>query len=262
MKLRRLVSSLLATAVVLCAGGEALCQPIPPPPFTINRKLTLAQANRGGRVELDYDLTGVGAASMLLECYRFDGPKGGTRVRDWMLVQPRGHQRLAFNDMPPAVYYFKCSLRDSANQPIAANFRAVQLEYGGWSGRLRNERATQQAASQPGKPLDGIVVEPTVVEGDAYNFHVEPSALVVAPGRTGSLAAMLNQVLMAEPLAWKLEGPGRLVITENCLATYLADKGGEGQRATIHVESQTHPNLQADIQVLVSGQGTTSTEKP
>lgn len=226
-------------------------QPVPNPPFTINRKITMAQANRGGRVELDYDLTGWPVKSMTVTCYRYEGVKGTTAVRSWTYARGKGRDRLDFKKMPTAVYVFTCELTDANDRPMALNFRPVQLEYGGWSGRLRNEEAAKAAGANPNLPLG-----PMPDENDTsaeWVFKVSPDALVVKPGTQATLTASLNSRPVAEPLEWRLEGPGKIMVVENFVCYYLANpKTPSGERAVIRVFAPQHPQLKQEIQVLVS----------
>lgn len=226
-------------------------QPVPNPPFTINRKITLAEVNRGGRVELFYDLSQFPGYSLQVTCYRFLGPGGSPKVAEWTIPNGTGMKRLDFKKMPVSQYLFKGQLRDAQNQPVAMDFRPVQLEYGGWSGRLRVEEATQKAGNDPKAPLGAIPKQ--TEETREWDFKVTPDSLVVQPGGQANLAATLNSRPVAEELQWFLEGPGKLFIVENFIAIYRADKQIEGdQRATITVVAPNHPQMRQDIQVLVT----------
>lgn len=226
-------------------------QPLPNPPFNINRKITLAEANRGGRVELFYDLSQYPGCSLQVTCYRFLGPDGSPKVAEWTIPNGVGMKRLDFKKMPVSQYLFKGQLRDGQDQPVALDFRPVQLEYGGWSGRLRVEEATRKASSDGNAPMG--VVPKQMEESSEWDFKVTPSSLVVQPGGQADVAAYLNSRPVVEELQWFLQGPGKLVVVENFIAIYTADKKIEGdQRATITVVAPRHPQFRQDIQVLVT----------
>jgi len=242
--MKRLLLGLLLTL-------PSAAQPLAIPPFTINRKITLAEVNRGGRVELFYDLTQYPGYTLDVTCYRYQGPKGTEKVAEYSLPGGQGMQRLDFKAMPSSQYLFIGQLKDAQSQPVALSFKPVQLEYGGWTGRLRVEEATRKAAANPNAPL-GVMPKQTE-EGNDYEFKVTPDALVVAPGGQATLQATLNSRPIVEELQWFLQGPGKLMVVENFIAYYLAEKGAEGdQRATITVFAPRHPQLRQDIQVLVT----------
>lgn len=233
-------------------------QPVPNPPFTINRKITLAEVNRGGRVELFYDLSRYPGCSLQVTCYRFLGPGGSPKMAEWTIPGGTGMKRLDFKKMPVSQYLFKGQLRDAQDQPIALDFRPVQLEYGGWSGRLRVEEATRKASSDPHAPL-GVLPKQTE-ETSEWDFKVTPDTLVVQPGGHADVAAYLNSRPVVEELQWFLQGPGKLVILENFIAVYTADKQTDGdQRATITVVAPRHPQMRQDIQVLVTRENVKTT---
>lgn len=230
------------------------------PPFTINRKITLAQVNRGGRVELEYDVSPYGAAGLRVTCFRFEGAKGTTEVQSWTLSQQRGKERLDFRQMPSSQYFFVGTLLNAEGKDLTAEFRPVQLEYGGWTGRLKVHQSTVAASRQPGSFSQ---IETQVQSEEASIFHVVPDAVVVAPGKDARLTAMLNERYMVEPLQWSLEGPGRLLVAENCFALYQAPKGARsGERATIRVYSLVHPNLNSQVQVLITTEPVSSPSAP
>lgn len=229
----------------------AMAQPLPNPPFNINRKITLAEANRGGRVELFYDLSQYPGCSLQVTCYRFLGPGGSPKVAEWTIPGGTGMKRLDFKKMPVSQYLFKGQLRDAQDQPVALDFRPVQLEYGGWSGRLRVEEATRNAASDPKAPM-GVIPKQSE-ESSEWEFKVSPDSLVLQPGGQADVGAYLNSRPIAEEIQWFLQGPGKLVIVENFVAIYYADKQIEGdQRATITAVVSRHPQLRQDVQVLVT----------
>jgi hypothetical protein len=214
----------------------------------------MAQADRGGRVELDYDLTDWPVKAMVVTCYRYQGPQATTKVGEWTLPRGKGQQRLDFKKMPTSVYFFTCSLLDADNKPMDnLSFRPVQLEYGGWSGRLKLEEAAQKAARDPKAPLGAL---PMQVNAESQNwvFRVVPEALVVRPGGQATLAASLNSRPVVETLEWRLEGPGKIMPVENFLCYYQADKKSpSGQRAIIRVFSPQHPEqMKQEIQVLIT----------
>lgn len=248
----------LALALGLTLTMSGVSQPVADPPFTINRKITLASVNRGGRVELFYDLSRYPQARGLwVECFRYQGPKGESKVAEWRLPAPGGVERLDFKDFPASQYYFVGHLLDAQNQPVAQGFRPVQLEYGGWTGRLRVEEATARRPASNGVPWADISTQNGPQGGDV--FSVEPGALVVQPGKQAVMVARLNKAYMAEPLQWSLQGPGRLLVAENFVAYYQAEKTKEPQRATIRVFSEVHPNLRCEVQVLVTTESTVQT---
>ncbi|MFN8613876.1 MAG: hypothetical protein U0931_40455 [Vulcanimicrobiota bacterium] len=226
-------------------------QSLPVAPFTINRKVTMAQVDRGGRVELFYDLSHYPGCSMVVTCFRYLGPGGSPKMAEWTVPAGAGMKRLDFKKMPVSQYIFKARLLDANQQPVAADFKPVQLEYGGWSGRLRVEEATRKASSDTRAPF-GVIPQQTEESSD-YEFKVTPEAVVVAPGGQANLAATLNNRPVAEELQWFLNGPGKLMVVENFIACYLADpKAEEDQRATITVLFPRHPQMRQDIQVLVT----------
>ena len=242
--MNRLLLALLLTL-------PAAAQPVANPPFNINRKITLAEANRGGRVELFYDLSQYPGCSLQVTCYRFLGPAGSPKVAEWSIPGGTGMKRLDFKKMPVSQYLFKGQLRDAQGQPVALEFRPVQLEYGGWSGRLRVEEATRKASSDPSAPM-GVIPKQSE-ETSEWEFKVTPDSLVLQPGGQANVAAYLNSRPVAEELQWFLQGPGKLMIVENFIAIYTADKQIEGdQRATITVLAPRHPQLRQDVQVLVT----------
>jgi hypothetical protein len=243
-QMKRLLLGLLLTLPVAA-------QSLPLAPFTINHKITMAQVNRGGRVELFYDLSRYPGCTMMVTCYRYLGPGGSPKIAEWTIPAGTGMKRLDFKKMPISQYLFKAQLLDANQQPVAMDFKPVQLEYGGWSGRLRVEEAERKAASDPRAPLG--VIPKQVEEGGDYEFKVTPDAVVVAPGGQANLAATLNNRPVAEQLQWFLQGPGKLMVVENFIACYLADPKAEGdQRATITVLFPNHPQMRQDIQVLVT----------
>lgn len=248
---RALPKVLLGLSVCLLAEAQL----VPNPPFTINRKITLAQANRGGRVDLDYDLTQWPVKSMVVTCYRYQGPQATSKVGEWTVPKGKGQQRLDFKKMPTSVYFFSCSLIDPEGKPMALEFRPVQLEYGGWSGRLRVEEAANKAATDPHAPLGSLPLQVDVEKQD-WVFKVVPEALVVQPGAQATLTASLNSRPVAEQLEWHLEGPGKIMAVENFLCYYLADKKtSSGQRAVIRVFSPQHPQqMKQEIQVLITSE--------
>lgn len=249
-KLCKYLGALLPVLFWLPSGA----QPVPNPPFTINRKVTLAQANKGGRVDLDYNLTGWPAKSMVVTCYRYQGPAGTTQVREWKFTQGQGRERLDFKNMPAAQYVFTCTLLDQADKPLPLDFRPVQLEYGGWTGRLRNQEATARAALDPKAPLGEVPVGQVSESNSEWVFKVSPEALVVKPGGQAVLAASLNSRPVVEELQWSLEGPGKIQVVENFLCYYRVDKQTPGgQRATIRVFSTQHPTaMKQEVQVLIT----------
>jgi hypothetical protein len=229
-------------------------QPIPNPPFTINGRITTAEVNRGGRVELLYDLRPWAGSALLVKCIRYRGPEGDQPMGEWTFRKDHGKERLDFKKMPSGQYLFTCQLLDADQKPLDFAFRPVQLEYGGWTGRLRNYEATRKAAhSQP--PLSQIPIVITAEETE-YLFKVTPEALVVAPGSQTSLQATLNDRPVAENLEWTLVGPGKLQVIENFYCLYTCPKGvPSGERATIYCVGPQHPNiLRQAIQVLISNQ--------
>lgn len=231
--------------------GVAQAQPLPNPPFLINKKITAAQVDRGGRVDLDYDFRGFPAKTLVVTCYRYQGPAGTSAVQEWKLTAPKGKERLNFKEMPTSQYLFTGVLLDAQDQPLPLQFRPVQLEYGGWNGRLRVAEATQRASMQQEVPLgDARVVGD---EHSDYVFKVTPEALVVLPGRNAVLTATLNGRPVAEGLEWFLEGPGKLTVVENFTARYVAPKDAkEGERATIRVWVARQSQMRQTIQVLLS----------
>ena len=227
-------------------------QPVPNPPFTINGRITTAEVNRGGRVQLEYDLRPWGGSGLVVKCIRFRGPKGDESMREWTFTQLSGKERLDFKKMPPGQYLFTCQLLDAEKKPIEASFRPVQLEYGGWTARLRNYEATLEASrSQP--PLGEIPIAVQSQDSE-YVFKVTPEALVVAPGTQAVLQATLNERPVAEMLEWSLVGPGKLQVVENFCCVYTCPKGtAPGERATIYCLGPQHPNiLRQAIQILIS----------
>lgn len=252
--MKRLLLGLLLT---LSAHPQAL----PNPPFTINRKITLAQVNRGGRVELFYDLSQFPGCSLQVTCYRFLGPDGSPKMTEWTIPGGTGMKRLDFKKMPVSQYFFKGQLLDAQNQPISMDFRPVQLEYGGWSGRLRVEEATRKAGSDPNAPM-GVIPKQTE-DSSEWDFKVTPDAVVVQPGAQANLAATLNSRPVAEELQWFLKGPGKLVVVENFIAIYTADKQIDGdQRATITVVAPRHTQFRQEIQVLVTRENVQGQKEP
>ena len=142
--------------------------------------------------------------------------------------------------------------------PVA--FRPVQLEYGGWSGRLRVEEATQGAELNTKAPFGPLPVD---AEGaNEWVFKVMPEAVVVQPGVQATLTASLNSRPVVEILEWSLEGPGKIMVVENFICYYLADKKATSdQRATIRVYSPQHPaQMRQEIQVLVTPQAVKTSE--
>lgn len=245
---------------LLILAGAAAAQPLPNPPFTINRKITLAQVNRGGRVELMYDLRAYPGANLKVSCYRYQGPSGSQWVQDWTVSERQGKLKLDFTHFPSAQYVFRGTLINAQEQPLALAFRPVQLEYGGWTGRLRVDAATRAASDDSRAPLAGAA--PVAGADSDYVFEVTPNALVVPQSQTSQLTATLNKRPMAEILEWKLEGPGKLSVIENFVGIYTAPKGARnGERATIHVWAPQHPRLRQSIQVLISSE-TVSTPQP
>lgn len=228
-----------------------MAQPLPNPPFLINQKITAAQVDRGGRVVLDYDFRQFPAKTLVVTCYRYQGPKGTSAVQEWKLTAPKGKERLDFKEMPSSQYLFTGVLLDAQDQPLPLQFRPVQLEYGGWNGRLRVAEATQRAGAQQDVPLGDVRVS---ADADSdYAFKVSPEALVVAPGRHATLTATLNGRPIVEALEWYLEGPGKLTVVENFTAHYVAPKDAkEGERATIRVLVARQSQMRQTIQVLVS----------
>ena len=246
--------------MLLCPATPA--QPIPNPPFTINRKITLAQADRGGRVDLDYDLTGWPVKAMVVTCYRYQGPLGSTKVGEWTIPRGQGRERLDFKKMPSSQYVFTCTLLDAEDKPLALNFRPVQLEYGGWTGRLRVEEATQKiAANSTAAPLGPLSVQPQL-DRQEWVFKVMPEAVVVKPGMQVTLTASLNARPVAENLEWHLQGPGKIMVVENFICYYLADKKTQsGQRAVIRVFAPQHPQqMKQEIQVLITNDAVKTSE--
>lgn len=242
--MQRLLLGLLLTLPVAA-------QSLPLAPFTINRKVTLAQVDRGGRVELFYDLRPYPGCSMQVTCFRYLGPAGSPKMAEWTIPPGTGMKRLDFRKMPVSQYLFKAQLIDANQQPIAADFKPVQLEYGGWSARLKVEEATRRASADPRAPMGVIPLQSE--DTSDFEFKVRPDALVVAPGGQANLAATLNNRPVAEELQWVLKGPGKLMVVENFIAYYLADpKAEEDQRATITVFFPRHPQIRQDIQVLVT----------
>jgi len=234
----------------LCTG-VALAQPLPNPPFLINQKITAAQVDRGGRVVLDYDFRRFPAKTLVVTCYRYQGPAGTTAVQEWKLTSPHGKERLDFKEMPSSQYLFLGVLLDAQDQPLPWQFRPVQLEYGGWNGRLRVAEATQRASMQQDVPLGDARV--TGDEDSGYTFKVTPDALVVTPGRAATLTATLNGRPIVEALEWYLEGPGKLTVVENFMAQYVAPKDArEGERAIIRVLVSRQSQMRQTIQVLLS----------
>lgn len=238
---------------------SAAAQPLPNPPFNINRKITLAEVNRGGRVELFYDLSQYPGCSLQVTCFRFLGPAGTPKMAEWTIPGGTGMKRLDFKKMPAAQYLFTGQLKDAQNQPVAMDFRPVQLEYGGWGSRLRVEEATREAATDPKAPM-GVLPKQQEDAGE-WQFKVTPDAVVVQPGGQANLAATLNSRPVVEELQWFLQGPGKLIVVENFMAVYAADKKSDGdQRATITVVSPRNPQMRQDIQVLVTTENVQSTK--
>lgn len=234
-------------------------QPAADPAFTINRKITLASVNKGGRIDLRYDLSRYPAKTLVVECIRYQGPKGSSKVKEWRFTGPSGVAKLDFRDLPVSQYLFTSYLLDSQEQKLPLAFRPVQLEYGGWSGRLRVHESTMSRPASDNVPWADVSSQVTGKE--EYEFKVEPSALVVAPGRQGVLKATINNALAAEPLRWTLEGPGQLVVAENFLAYYQAEKTDEEQRATVRVYSETNPRYRYQVQVLVTTESVKTTSE-
>lgn len=249
--------NLLVAALLLGAFGfEVEAQPLPNPPFTINRKITAAQANRGGRVELDYDFRGLPAETLKVTCFRYRGPLGTEAVKEWLYKQPVGQDRLDFREMPSSQYLFTATLLDAQDQPLPYEFRPVQLEYGGWSGRLRVAEATRAKSQEPEIPFSDARAIAT--EDADYIFKVTPEALAVPPGRSAPLTATLNDRPIAEQLEWTLQGPGKLTVMENFTARYLAPKDAqEGERATLTVYVARQPQMRQTIQILISREAPT-----
>lgn len=251
MHWRRLIAGVML-------GQIGLAQPLPNPPFTINHRVRTAEVNRGGRVNLEYDTTPWANCRLVVQCFRYQGPQGTSKVADWT-VQGKGEQRLDFKKMPASQYLFTCTLQDPQGQEVPLAFRPVQLEYGGWSGRLRVAESTQRAALDPNAPL-GMTTGLGQPEDAEYTFRVVPESLVVQPGSHAVLTATLNTRPVAEAVDWKLEGPGRLVIEENFICHYYADKDAVGERATIHAYLAQHPQFHHQVQVLINRDAVKSSE--
>ena len=245
---------LLVCVFVLWLACAAIAQFDPPPPFEINRKITLAQVGHKGRITMNWDVSGYHAEAMRLDVYRERSAQKLELMKSWTVRGARGTERLDFfKQMPIGVYRLHGIPLDAEGQPVPSSARPVYLEYGGLKA-WRDYKGTTKDTSERVPFSQGSASSP-----EQPTLVVEPAGVVVNAGQSVGLTAQLKGFQKEEELVWKLEGQGDLEQVSNTQVVYRCDaESTSGRVATIRVHVKNYPPMQANVSVVV----TTATVRP
>jgi hypothetical protein len=249
----RILPFLLGLCLIATLSTKPMAQVVlPPTPFYLNEMQSLCTINHCGRVMLRYDVRALGAAKLLIQIYKAD-EKSDKPYREFLYEKPAQHIRLNLSGVPIGLYQVKGTPLDAAGKPLSGGERPMTLAYGAERAWKAYYDAINARTGRIDPPFSESVANATA---DQPSLEIDPQALVLNPGKSSPMKARLRNAPADVVLEWKLEGRGRLTVIDNTRAEYFSEAKFEpsraGREAVIHVTAVGHPELQANVWVVVT----------
>jgi hypothetical protein len=201
---------------------------------------------------LSYDVRQLGAAKMRIQLFKAD-EQTEKPYREFVYDKPILRTRLNLTGVPIGLYQVVGTPLDASDRPLPGGERPMLLAYGSERAWKAYYAAVNARTGRIDPPFSESVGNSTT---DQPSLEIEPQALVLNPGKNSPLRARLRNAPADIVLEWKLDGRGRLNVIDNVRAEYFAeakiDPGRAGREAVIHVTAVGHPELQANVWVVVT----------
>jgi len=248
----RIVMILALSLIAMQAA--AWCEPVvlPPPPFSLNDKISMCQVNHGGRVVLRYDVRPLGGSALKLQLFPGKGKDRDKVAREFLFQGVSGTSKLDLKGLPILVYRVLGTPLDAQGQPLAGGERAVMLCWGGGRAWRAYDTPTayEEGSGQPPPPFLGLG---KAGADNLPGLELDPPGIVVNRGQSQVVEAIMHNLPIDEALEWTMEGDGTFRVINNRQIYYKADKKAKiGKNATIRVVCRNHPELSTNLTVIVT----------
>ena len=254
--IRRWFLAVLFLSLMAAVWAQPLI--LPPAPFMLNDMVTICEVNHGGRVVLRYDVRHVGGQGLKLQLFLGRGKNTEKPVREFVYKGSTGTHKLDLHGVPIAVYRVHGIPLGSNDELLAGGERPVYLCWGGGRAWRAFDKTTLDANGAKA-PFQDAKVD----SKDSPTLEVDPPGVVVNQGEVTPIKAFLRGLPPAEELEWKLEGSGQLKVVDGRNALYQADpKAGLGRNAVIKITCKGHPELRANVTVVVTGVRSSELKNP